>query len=89
VNQVPGWEVGMPHGTTRDNDPFASGGHGRFLENGVAPPVIGAPPDDVEETTRTEPQGVRYDREPPTSPIPAQSAEPEKKPGFFSKLFGR
>ena len=80
----------MPHGSTPDDDPFASGGHGRFLENGIAPPVIGALPDDVEETMRTEPQGIRrHDQDPPTSPIPAQTAEPEKKPGFFSKLFGR
>ncbi len=74
----------MPNGTTPDDDPFATGGHGRFLENGIAPPVIGAPPDEA------EPQGVRrYEAEPPTSPIPAQAAEPERKPGFFGKLFGR
>lgn len=74
---------------TPDDDPFATGGHGRFLENGVAPPVIGALPDDedVEETVRARPQ--RYDGEPPTSPIPAQQAEPDKKPGFFGRLFGR
>lgn len=73
--------------TTPDDDPFSTGGHGRFLENGVAPPVIGALPadDEVEETVRAP----RYDREPPTSPIPAQQAEEEKKPGFFGKLFGR
>ncbi|GAA4442183.1 hypothetical protein GCM10023148_49360 [Actinokineospora soli] len=79
--------MNAPHGTP-DDDPFATGGHGRFLDGGIAPPVIGATPtDDVEETVRAQPQ--RYDREPPTSPIPAQGQGAEKKPGFFGRLFGR
>ncbi|MGX7829411.1 hypothetical protein ACTG9Q_30415 [Actinokineospora sp. 24-640] len=79
---------------TPDDDPFATGGHGRFLDNGVAPPVIGGPPaDETDETVRVTPREVAYDREPPTSPIPAQpqggTAGTQKKPGFFGKLFGR
>lgn len=75
------------------DDPFATGGHGRFLDDGIAPPVIGgAPADETDETVRVNPREVAYDREPPTSPIPAQPqgrAEAQKKPGFFGKLFGR
>ncbi|MGQ0841038.1 hypothetical protein [Actinokineospora sp.] len=93
-------------GTDDGGDPFATGGHGRFMSDGVAPPVIGAlPMDDVDETVRVNPgdltrgpahdetvrvdrREVVYDRDPPTSPIPAAAAEPAKK-GWLGKLFGR
>ncbi|MGW5050130.1 hypothetical protein [Actinokineospora sp. NPDC004072] len=65
--------MNAPH----DDAPFAPGG---ILDGGVAPPVIGAPAD--------EPP-VAYDREPPTSPIPAQPAEEPRKPGLLGRLFGR
>ncbi|WP_436500869.1 hypothetical protein [Actinokineospora sp. HUAS TT18] len=68
-----------------DGDPFATGGHGRFMKDGAAPPVIGAvPTDDVDETVRVSP-GQVYDREPPTSPIPALAGE-EKK-GWLARIF--
>ncbi|HVK24669.1 MAG TPA: hypothetical protein VM677_25195 [Actinokineospora sp.] len=69
-----------------DGDPFATGGHGRFMKDGAAPAVIGAVPgDDVDETVRVDPAQV-YDREPPTSPIPVAAAAEEKK-GFFARIF--
>jgi hypothetical protein len=76
-----------------DDDPFATGGHGRFMQDGAAPSVIGALPDndEVDETVRVNPSqvtGQRYDREPPTSPIPVIAPEPEKK-GWLGKIFGR
>ncbi|GGS38204.1 hypothetical protein [Actinokineospora fastidiosa] len=72
--------MNAPNGSP-DDDPFAPGGRG-FLDDGVAPPVIGASPgDEVDEPA--------YDREPPTRPIPAQPEAQERKPGFFGRLFGR
>ncbi len=80
-----------------DDDPFTTGGHGRFLVDGVAPQVIGGtgPQDDgAWDTVRVDPREVStpaYDRDPPTRPIPqadlAEAAQPEK--GWLSRLFGR
>ncbi|SDH78603.1 hypothetical protein SAMN05192558_10540 [Actinokineospora alba] len=76
-----------------DGDPFATGGHGRFMQDGAAPSVIGASSDDVDETVRVNPDDVRYDREPPTSPIPVADPGTENpgagKKSWFGKLFGR
>ncbi|CRK58403.1 hypothetical protein [Alloactinosynnema sp. L-07] len=71
--------------SANDGDPFATGGHGRFMKDGASPPVIGAvAADDVDETVRVSP-GQVYDREPPTSPIPVAAAEEKKS--WFSRLF--
>ena len=44
---------------------------------------------DEVDTPRTVAPVPDYDRDPPTSPIPAQRAGSEGKKGFFSRLFNR
>ncbi|SDC29195.1 hypothetical protein [Actinokineospora iranica] len=59
---------------------------GGFLVDGVAPQVIGGGPAE-DESVSGDLGEVAYDREPPTSPIQAQTPPPKK--GWLGKLFGR